>query len=369
MQRTYKIKIDYPIGDHNYYLPCDITHYTCKKYYTNLFPGFQDVINIIGPSDHSLFNGKGYFQDGYIQLYNETNYINLCNMSIIDSDTFEDKIKKCISSECLYTHKRNGEIIKYLKGDIINTNNIFYKPDSNNEYEEIIEKSKKLQYDFLTDKFIKISVRLESEQNKGGNFISAPDGTIFCIEGASNELLDVIKLNTTNKIIKLKCSFKSNNFRHIDELMCFMPYGLNRYKIWFYDILDESSFRKLQHDSIEKLNEERLENLNKISNALFNEPYENHIDKFVFLKFYSYKPSIFNRIWYETADNCICLFPFINDDISKQINCEMINLHSMINPTIQINYFFIKVKDANELIPEGSVHCLIKQRFVRPYTK
>ena len=41
--------------------------------------------------------------------------------------------------------------------------------------------------------------------------------------------------------------FNSDGFRHIDELMCFMPYGINNYKIWFYDILTINSLFKYKY--------------------------------------------------------------------------------------------------------------------------
>ena len=43
----------------------------------------------------------------------------------------------------------------------------------------------------------------------------------------------------------------------------------------------------------------------------------------------------------------------------------MEKVKSIINPYIKVEHHFIQVKSANELVPEGTVHCLIKQRFVK----
>ena len=64
-------------------MPCDITHWTNKKYYMRP----SSVESYIEPSDQytksqdkNIFNAKsGYFQDTFIQLYNGSCYINLIN--------------------------------------------------------------------------------------------------------------------------------------------------------------------------------------------------------------------------------------------------------------------------------------------------
>jgi hypothetical protein len=294
-------------------------------------------------------------------------------------------------------------------------------------YDSILIKSPNLINEFVDDEFVGISQKESKEisiikfgqpvtkiinenntkfieQNKGGNFISAPDGTIFYIEGASSEFIKELKRNTLNKIVQLECSFKSGQaadcktdcFRHMDELMCFMPYGLDGFKIWFYDELNENSFNQLLfekfqlsrspanisrsletiNEKIKELNLERKENLEKICQALFGKPYSECIDNFVFFKFYSYLPSVLNRTWYETNNDCVCLFPNLETyktkypaiikNIMDKITSEMLKVKSIINPTIKVNYYFINVEKANELKPEGTVHCLIKQRFIRP---
>ena len=71
------------IGGNFFYLPCDITHYTVRKYFTkkvNRFPGVNHAISLIGDTDESNLEGRGYYQDGYIQLFNGKDYINITKL-------------------------------------------------------------------------------------------------------------------------------------------------------------------------------------------------------------------------------------------------------------------------------------------------
>jgi hypothetical protein len=370
-------------SDLDYYLPCEISHYTKEIYYSKESIQQQnnnELIKIIGQSDANLFSG-GYYQDPYIQLYNnkEKKYFNIHNNYVGD--------------------KENCDVFPSDKNVMIH-----------------------ISYDN----------KGEGEQSKGGNFISAPEikldsitkYTIFYIEGCSQEIIEKfikcgyekydinsktftkIKDRPNKLLVELKCSFKaSESFRHIDELMCFMPYGKEKFKVWFYDKFTESDnltppeykkllkelFKKkdrgkdwfdeklslgkklpeMEKKYIELLNKERLENLNIIYNVLFNTDYESikdNKDKFIFLKFYMNKPSLLNRVYIEknndNVNNPIIIFP--NDEIQKENN-KIINgekdimLSYITGKPITVKY--INVKPANEEEPEGGPHCLIKQRF------
>jgi hypothetical protein len=92
-----------------------------------------------------------------------------------------------------------------------------------------------------------------------------------------------------------------------------MPYGKNKYKIWFYDKYNEDDFGTKA--LLKSFNNERIQNLNKICNALYNRDYNKERDKnnFFFLRYSADRPSIFNRTWYETKDKCI--FSLNNNDL------------------------------------------------------
>jgi hypothetical protein len=373
MERS-KIKYDQIAGNF-FYLPCDITHYTVRKYFSvkdSIFPGFSSVTPLIGDPDESVLGDKGYYQDSYVQLFNGKDYKNI---TIINMKSLERLNWECIVKNC-QIYKFGKYLRSYKKGDkflLRLSENII---PQNGFTTEIIKLYKN---EFLNDSFIEINIsrskELEYNQSKGGNFISSPNSTIFYIEGANLEFINEL-LKSKCPLVELKCGFKAHNntFRHIDELMCFMPYGPGKYKVWFYDEFDKNCFDLLLgkdpnyiNEKIQELNEERLQNLNIISKKLFRKPFNDCVDNFVFFKFYSFRPSIFNRTWYETERKCICLFPngIIEPNLSK-LKKEMTKVSSMINPKNYVNYDFIKVKSTNELHPEGTVHCLIKQRFVKP---
>ena len=364
------------IGGNFFYLPCDITHYTIKKYFSvedRIFPGFSSVISLIGDPDESVLGDVGYYQDGYVQLFNGKDYknITIINMnSVAVERTYWECTVNCQIfkfGHYLRSHNIGERFLLKLSEQIIPQNGF------------ITGKIKLYKNEFLNDTFIEIKIpksnELEYNQSKGGNFISSPNSIIFYIEGAHPKFINEL-LKSKCPLVEIKCGFKGNNntFRHIDEIMCFMPYGPGKYKVWFYDKFDRSCFEELLgYDSnyinkkIQELNNERLQNLNIISEKLFRKPFNDCVDNFVFFKFYSFRPSIFNRTWYETDERCICLFPDgIHQPNLSKLEQEMTKVRSMINAENNVIYKFIKVKSTNELYPEGTVHCLIKQRFVKP---
>ena len=88
--KIYNNKIYYKImdqiSDKFFYLPCEITHYTFRKYFSivrDRFPGVKQVIDLIGPPDESKLGGIGYYQDAYVQLFNGTEYKNLINLNTL----------------------------------------------------------------------------------------------------------------------------------------------------------------------------------------------------------------------------------------------------------------------------------------------
>ena len=494
-------------GNNDFYLPCDITHFTDKVYYSD------HMTRILQPSIGVSSTGFGefkYYQDPYVQLYNDklNCYYNLFT-SFTTNLYSSTSARKCDSEQCVFSFTNAIKIIQILKalnmytlntlcneptlfdilsfsnikftdeelktyGDTkidafdINTSDDFYSKlqrirenintlslnnlesliklnrlDINNvlymgqpimkkdiytkndiiplhiigstykltqgtaRLKSIIDKTKlKNEYPtFLNDinKQIHFNVENKSymEQCKGGNFISAPNGTIFCISGANEKFIDKLTEISKYKVIQLHCGFKSNMFRHIDELMCFMPYGNGKYKVWYYNELNTESFQLLFRifntlgynicedilirgdaliqyitsnpnlfnidEIIKELNKERLTNLEIISKELFNDAFDSCKDNFVFFDYYSYKPSIFNRTWYETNEKVVCLFPMVITTNNKQIlNNEILNVKSYINETKPITYKYVEVNPANEFHPEGTVHCLIKQRFIKP---
>ncbi len=505
MKLSNKYFINYQSGgtnDKNFYIPCDITHYTNKKYYSQQSNCFF-IKDKIGNSDENIFlpkyspflNAKKYRQDFYIQLYNGSCYINLFNEFFFD--------KKQLESEYMLHEFSRDYNILLLKSELIS-----------------------------------------SEQSKGGNYIGAPDGSIICVNNIEPKILEYLNRFTSKPPIEIKCSFKAGGdinafninllnsqlFRHVDELLCFMPYGKNKFKIWFYDefnwsyiqnnkeslkylyniyrlsnnleikrliddlnkqnneiimccqilkpierkirsiinslplaqevskcsseidsleskketVLCQMSKNKKQKDELELelkkinetievidkhmvklnyeldriketlfasdpdymtfankrkdlfqkinevqikikyiinnpitdqdlidytelLNRERIDNLELLSQCIFNGSYSSNTDKFVFFKYDPSGKSIFNRLWYETVEKAVCLFPHVDDkETIDRVNQEMNLVKSYISGSCCSHHFISELPKPKLENPEGTLHCLIKQRFIKP---
>jgi len=222
-----------------------------------------------------------------------------------------------------------------------------------------------------------------SGNDYGGNFISSPPnhlhkyGSIFCFNQINPELKDYLSVNLDQNVIELKCTFRYNNERHIDECMCFMPYK-DKYKVWIYCIrnISEEILDTCNIPEIKKiLEEERQHNLNLISIELFGSNYEFNIDKFVELpidlnidknnNFKIINPPIFNRVWYETDTECRVIFSGpIDKTILPKVN-EELKLIGSISGTKNFKANVINTLEYHNEVGAagGNLHCLIKNIY------
>jgi hypothetical protein len=239
---------------------------------------------------------------------------------------------------------------------------------------------------------------LLSEQLKGGNFIAspptehAPNGVLFYIKPITDELRIFLETHLNQPVVELTCSFMftglNDIFRHVDEIMTFLPYGINRFKVWFYDITTPSEpsrinpkYDKIQrfiHEVIPQLREEQRNNLNIISNALFGSNYDSNTDNFFIIPIdigdppYIFpNPPIFNSVYIETRDQTIMpqLLLSTNGKISQEIANELTQLRSFITDRIVeshiINTYLVDIH-RNSTLPGGNLHCVIKQEMEIP---
>jgi len=180
-------------GVNNFYLPCEITNKTKNIYKISSL----NIENINATNIYS-FNEDFFFQDHLIILKNNENKYRIIQI-------------------------KDNPYIQYIE-----------------DIDNVIETTK---YTINTFAY-------------GGNFISSPKlseddyGVIFCCknkysESTINDLKDLINSQISNQVIEeLDCSFCATNGRHIDEMMCFMPYnnyivydGLSlNFKIWIYNV-------------------------------------------------------------------------------------------------------------------------------------
>jgi hypothetical protein len=222
-----------------------------------------------------------------------------------------------------------------------------------------------------------------SGNDYGGNFISSPPnqihkyGSIFCFNQINPLLSNYLDVNLDQNVIELKCTFRYNNERHIDECMCFMPYK-DKYKVWIYCIryISEEIVGTCNIPEIHKiLEDERQHNLNLISNELFGSNYELNINKFVEFSidlkvdknnnFKIINPPIFNRIWYETDTECRVIFSDpIDGTILPKVN-EELKLIGSINGIKNFKAYKINTLDYHneEGAAGGNLHCLIKNIY------
>lgn len=316
--------------------------------------------------------------------------------------------------------------------------------------------------------------------NYGGNFISSPPTTyeeygIICyFSGISDTLQTQLSESSLQDLTELACSFRINNVRHIDELMCFMPYGKHKFKIWtayirnieyteslqnkinmtcdkdyilnilehykmkftgeillklniVTDKLNEkytgtqenltSAYRTIKNritipekqclenifehvdpkiqilknrDAfLTNLNLEIKNNLNKISRSLFNRDFNDtdhasdtrsqNDDNFVLFpidlivtdtyQFIIKHPPVFNRLWIETHDKILCLYPMQTDDeIIRKLDDENMKLKSYMyeQKPIIVKYIDTTIYHSSKYgNAGGNLHCLVKQLFTR----
>ncbi len=375
-------------GSYDVYLPSELTHYTKHLYYHKK-ESIDETLVLISDILHAQ-NGSGheYKQDACVQLLNKNvkinkkHYINLINSELREISDYQNYLPGGYNFDNMYVQFApdfNSKVLKALEDSKINKGTIIPREG----IEEIILR----------------------EQSKGGNFIAAPeivapDGstthTIFYVDGPVEMIKQLKSLgyedessatySTANKkLVKLECDFKSSNsFRHIDEIMCFMPYGTNQFKIWFYDEfkIDNPTIRycknyhKISDNEalvgstiIEPLNEERIRNLNKICMALLGSKYEDneaYKEIFYFMPFDVTQPSSFNNIWIEKEDGKSYMIISSNSPLGiaygrgEPTEISLLKSFKTNNPPTIIS---IEVKDANPHKPEGGVHCMFKQQF------
>jgi hypothetical protein len=291
--------------------------------------------------------------------------------------------------------------------------NIHLHNENRNIGEFIHEPTQLIKSDFTTpDPATLINL---SEQLKGGNFIAspptlhAPRGVLFCINPITEEMRNFLQTHLLQPVVQLPCSFiyvgNESVFRHIDEIMTFLPYGQDasgrgRFKVWFYNIIEPNgsyeSYRMIQSklrntalltreeyintyriyrdDVIPRLRDEQLRNLNIISNALFGSNYQINRDKFFIIDIdvgippYLFPiPPIFNSTYIETRDETILpkLFLSTGGIISAKIKKELTKLRSIITGR-EVQWHILNTTATHNIgegLPGGNLHCLIKQEM------
>jgi hypothetical protein len=251
----------------------------------------------------------------------------------------------------------------------------------------IIISNNTLFIDYIIKENVNEAYMSENGNDLGGNFISSPcspknpHGLIFCFNQITPKLSKFLNDNLLQKLIQLECSFRYNNERHIDECMCFMPYK-DHYKVWIYYIRNINLFEEIiDIDTIEKikkiLDEERLRNLNCISDELYGSNYDSNREKFVefpidleIINKKNFKITnipIFNRLWYEKDDQCRAIFSIgesIDPEVQTILDKELPFIGSIIDQTRNFKCEFINTTIYhNKDFVGGNLHCLVKMKY------
>jgi len=156
--------------------------------------------------------------------------INGITESLIIHTTIRDMIRNGLSSRLSIIEVPNISGATLYNQDPY----IILKNVNNDNY--AIQVSHQYGINLLTQQTINISTMNNGNDNdKGGNFIASPNNKfIFCIDGMSSQLNQIFNTYVNQQIIKIQCSFRAGGGRHIDELMCFRPYGNGMFKVWIY---------------------------------------------------------------------------------------------------------------------------------------
>lgn len=288
----------------------------------------------------------------------------------------------------------------------------------------IVKDIQRNENDFIIKNNCEVVKKLiDGANDYGGNFISSPKnginyGYIYCFNNINPLLETYIKNNCVQDLVKLECSFRFEEIRHIDECMCFMPYANNKFKVWIYHINDikinEPPATGMQPDEtndiikdtlatlrandgeyilnlIRTFNDEKSTNKTLIQDSLKN--YINfdgfvefpinlviHITNQGIINYKLLEIPIFNRILYETKYQLHISIPNgICNHIENYENCvccktnhilgrEKPHIKSMINNISSDMYTLkmvntINIHDVGIYNVGGNLHCLLKNKY------
>lgn len=359
----------------SYIMPCDISSTTMALYMTNpqmAYSGqdkpkvlstikaiFEQIEALATQIHHDYIGNVGFYQDSCIQLTNiatKTPFFIVNGLGRSDEPIIPDPAK------------RQQYVEELSKNNLMNR--MFIKKDLSNEEQQLLItiKSKYSMPNprhpeniFNTTQITQL--QCDGEQDKGGNFIASPCGNfIFYIEGTSEELIQVLKQKTTSTLVPIGCSFKFGEFRHIDELMCFMPYGENQFKVWIYGLsyLSEKDTSYVEWKT----------NLDKVAKALFGKSYQECEEKFVTFDITLSstntinQPPVFNRLFVEDQQQVNIIFPKSDVTDSSGFKQEVKQLASFIDSKKPLTIHIVDTTPFHGysgLSQGGNVHCLVKQ--------
>ena len=206
-----------------------------------------------------------------------------------------------------------------------------------------------------TDSNINYITTNVNTSGKGGNYLAIPKLSLYFT------LSDNLESASCKYIRGLICLDKYSNIDgHIDEILCFMPYPDNMYKLWLYTPI-------FTDDISEELKTKILENHNNNKEKITEIISSDNIIEFPLL-FNSLgminDPPLFNRICIKKKNKFIFIFPSQNDRIKEKI-MEQFEIIKSGYPESIIEFVDSTVTHNDNGIPGniigGNLHCLTKQ--------
>jgi len=209
---------------------------------------------------------------------------------------------------------------------------------------------------YPTDPIEFIDIEITNTLQKGGNFIAIPKNNKYLTlssnttTGSCRVLPERICLNLYNPNIE----------GHVDEILCFMPYTDELFKLWFY----KPVFYEDISDEISTMITTRYLTNKEILNIKFPDLEIIEFD----LEFSStgsiLNPPLFNRLCIKKGDEYIFIFPDqYNESIKSKIEEEITKIKEYYTNTFfyYIDSMSTHTESGVSGIIGGNLHCLTKQ--------
>ena len=340
--------------NHDYYLK--------YKKYKEKYLKLKDQI---GAS--SQINNKKILMD---EIYNDTKCIILGNSQenrkkIIDNlisifkkheicFNFFEKLSLFYQDWFKIFKKDNEYLIELLKE--IDEQSSFKITPSTYHFIQNLTILKKIITSFYQPKLIKfVEININNTLHKGGNFIAVPKSEYHLT--LSNDVLSKACEWIPGRI----CLHKYSTIEgHIDEILCFMPYSKEEYKLWFYKPVFNDDVSKETNEMILDIygkNKEIIETRFPDLEIIEFDLEFNNTGSIV-------NPPLFNRLCIKKEDKYVFIFPEqFNLDTKLKIEEEILKIKENFNETF--SYFIDSSVTHNETGLTGAIggnlHCLTKQ--------
>lgn len=192
-----------------------------------------DIYHVIGDKQDDVCSDKKYYLPCEITSITQKLFMvddMLCRIHIITNDINN---KNILTNIIMMKFDDYG--ITYYQDPFI------FLKNNNKQNKDIvfIKNEKRKNEPNFGDNIDHINIDMLTGSDLGGNFLASPKveknkSVVFYLDGISGPIKSAFDEYLDQELVELKCSFTIGGSRHIDEIMTFMPYGLNKFKVWIY---------------------------------------------------------------------------------------------------------------------------------------